>query len=696
MNNIRIFVPQVIFGLAQVIAQVFPSAAYAEDKNSKTYEIDAVVITAPAMQAPLEINLDPKTPIQPLPVQDGASFLKTVPGMSVVRKGGTDGDPVFRGMAGSRLDILLDGENILGGCGMRMDPPTAYIYPETYDRITVIKGPETVLYGPGNSAGVVLFERSFQRFEQPGLKLDSSLMGGSFGRHDEVIDLTAGTSLFYFRGAGTDSRSDTYQDGSGKDVHSKYNRWSANLAAGWTPDDDSRLELTATRSNGKAAYADRSMDGAKFARDNYGVKFERRNLTPWMGKIEGQAYYNYIDHVMDNYSMRTFVSTAMSPTPSVSNPDRKTNGGRISATLRPFSMAMLVLGADMQSNKHTLRSTKNQPASPYKSMSRKEDARFDQKSLFGEWTQFMGERGKLIAGLRADWWEVRDKRQMLTLGATQTANPTAGRKRDETLPSGFIRFEQGFAGNIATIYTGIGHNERFPDYWELVGAGREGPTASDLSAFATTNPEKTTQIDTGIIWNTGGWSGSVAGFYNKIADYIMTQSNVSRTTPTRTVSIVRNVDATTWGGEAGARRSFTPNLNLDVSLAYVHGDNDTEDRPLAQMPPLEARLGMNWDNKTWSLGSLMRLVSPQNRIAVNEGNIVGQDIGRTPGFGVFSINGGWRPKKVILFAVGIDNLFDKTYAEHISRSGAMIAGFEQTTRVNEPGRNFWVKATYSF
>src|SRR5690606_23063530 len=93
----------------------------------------------------------------------------------------------------------------------------------------------------------------------------------------------------------------------------------------------------------------------------------------------------------------------------------------------------------------------------------------------------------------------------------------------------------------------------------------------------------------------------------------------------------------------------------------------------------------------WSAGSLLRLVTEQDRVDIGKGNIVGQDIGRTPGFGVFSLNAGYRPKKGILIAAGVDNLFDKTYAEHISRSGAMIAGFEQTTRVNEPGRNLWIK-----
>ena len=36
------------------------------------------------------------------------TMLKSIPGFSVIRKGGTDGDPVFRGMSGSRLGILLD------------------------------------------------------------------------------------------------------------------------------------------------------------------------------------------------------------------------------------------------------------------------------------------------------------------------------------------------------------------------------------------------------------------------------------------------------------------------------------------------------------------------------------------------------------------------------------------------------------
>lgn len=662
----------------------------------ETEILEPLVVTAPPMLAPLETRFDPKLPQQPLPAQDGAAFLKAVPGMNVIRKGGTDGDPVFRGMAGSRLNILLDGENILGGCGMRMDPPTAYVFPESYDSVTLLKGPQTVLYGPGSAAGVVLFEREHRGFQQPGWKFYGSLMGGSFGRHDEVLDAQAGNRQFYLRGTGTNSHSDDYEDGDGNKVHSKYSRWSATGSAGWTPDVDTSLEFSTARSDGEAAYADRAMDGVKFDRENYGLRLEKRRLTPWLEKVEALAYYNYIDHVMDNYSLRRFVPSAMMPKPAVSNPDRETIGGRLAFTLKPGSDSKLQLGFDTQSNQHSLRSTMNQLTMPYQAMSRTEDADFQQLGLFGEWTQFLGESDRVILGLRNDWWQAEDKRQTLRLNMMTTVpNPTANQERDEALTSGFARYERDLAGSGATLYAGLGHNERFPDYWELISFGKEGPTEADLSAFDTTEPEKTTQLDFGATLKAGPWGGFLAAFYNRIDDFILIQSNVKRGSgmTARTVTITRNVDATTWGGEAGLSYAFLPDLKGDLSLAYVRGTNDSDDHPLAQIPPLEARLGLTWDNRVWSAGGLLRLVAEQDRYAINEGNIVGQDLGRSPGFAVFSVHGGWRPHKDVQLTAGIDNLFDRTYAEHISRNGAVVPGYEQTSQVNEPGRLFWLKAS---
>lgn len=48
---------------------------------------------------------------------------------------------------------------------------------------------------------------------------------------------------------------------------------------GWTPDDNTLLELSLARSDGKADYADRMMDGVKFDRESKALKFERKNVS---------------------------------------------------------------------------------------------------------------------------------------------------------------------------------------------------------------------------------------------------------------------------------------------------------------------------------------------------------------------------------------------------------------------------------
>lgn len=665
--------------------------ALAQNEEDSGY-IGSVMVTAPAMEEPLTVVTDPKAPRQPLPAHDGADYLKTIPGFNVIRKGGTDGDPVLRGMAASRVSILQDGELILGGCGGRMDPPTAYIYPESFDKVTVIKGPQTVLYGPVGSAGTVLFERDPVRYTEPGWKAYGSALFGSFGRNDQVLGAEAGSESFYVRGGATRSHMDDYKDGDGKDVHSKYTRWSADVALGWTPDANTTVELSTVRSDGEAAYADRAMDGTKFDRSNWGVKFERRNVSDLVEKVEAHAYYNYVDHVMDNYSLRTRTATMY----MVNNPDRETTGMRLATVLRTAEDTRATVGIDQQRNIHTLRVGSGMTVPDYESKPRVEDANFNNIGVFGEVDHLMGDHDRMVAGLRVDSWNAQDARGAVITktgtGAYTVANPTSGETRNKILTSGFLRHEHDF-GNT-TLYSGFGHSQRFPDYWELISASKE--SVDTASAF-NTKPENTTQLDIGMIRNAGPWHLSVAAFLNRIDDFILVQNNVLKTgsltgADPRTVTIVRNVDAETWGAEAGvAWRSG--GWNIDGSLAYVKGDNTTDGMPLAQLPPLELRLGAEYATGVWSVGGLMRAVAKQDRVHVDHGNIVGQDIGATDGFTVFSINGSWKPSKGVTLAAGIDNVLDETYAEHISRAGAAVAGYETLTRVNEPGRNYWVKAS---
>lgn len=675
--------------VALPVCAVAQTVALAASSDDEPIKLNKVVVTAGPGARPLETTLDARAPVQPIPAQDGADILKSVPGFSVIRKGGADGDPVLRGQAGSRLNVLLDGENILGGCGNRMDPPTAYVFPAAYDRVTILKGPQTVLYGPGSSAGVVRFERDDKRLAEPAVKLNGSLTLGSFGREDEAIEILAGVPAVFVRATGTHSKQDDYQDGSAKQVHSSYRRWSANMATGWTPDEQTSVVLSAARSDGEAAYADRMMDGVVFDRENLGLAFKRAALSGVVAKIEGRVFYNYVDHVMDNFSLRPFVPTMMMPGRAVSNPDRKTIGGRAAVDLKLATRTNLTVGFDGQQNLHSVRSSSNQTTDPYESHARVQDAEFTDYGIFGEVTQMLAERLRLVAGLRADQWKVTDERAMVMAGMAMTPNPSKGRERDSLLGGGFVRVEKDLAARPLTTYLGLGYTERFPDYWELFSK----ESVESVSAFGT-KPEATTQVDAGLIYKKNALTGSLSVFANRVSDYILIQSGYAKPSGmmgTRAATISRNVDASAWGGELAVAYRLAEHWKIDGSIACVQGRNRIDDLPLAQQPPLEGRLGVGYATNVWSFGGLARVAARQNRYALNQGNIVGQDLGPTGGFSVFSLNAGWRMARYAQLTAGVDNFFDKTYAEFISRGGSAVPGFTTTTRVNEPGRMLWAK-----
>ena len=666
-------------------------AASKASAQEEPIQLAAVIVTARPSERPLAVTLDPHAPAQPIPAQDGAEALRGIPGFNVIRKGGTDGDPVLRGMAGSRLGILVDGQNILGGCSNRMDPPTAYVFPAAYDRVIVLKGPQSVLHGAGNSAGVVLFERTPQRFTTPGANLSGALTLGSFGRNDELVSVRAGSPRGHLEAVATRSASDDYEDGGGRSISSRFERWSAHTALGWTPDADTLIELSGTVSDGEAAYADRMMDGASFERENIGLRFRRIGISDALSSIDINAYFNAVDHVMDNYSLRAFTPSAMMPGRSASNPDRLTFGGRAVATLTPAEDLRVEAGVDHQTNRHRVRSTSNEATDPYTAKARVRDADFAANGLFTEATRLLSDSQRLIAGARADFWEATDSRATVSTGMMSlVANPTAQNTRRATLPSAFLRYEHDLR-KATTAFIGLGHATRFPDYWELFGK----ESATSVSAFET-NPEKTTQLDFGSTYRAGRYSASASFFLGRIQDFILVQNDFAKPSGmsgTRAATIVRNIDATTTGGELSVALSQSSGWNADASLSYVRAVNETDSRPLAQQPPLEGRLGVNYATCSWTIGGLARFVGAQHRYALNQGNIVGQDLGASDAFSVFSLNAAWKPSARIQLTVGVDNLLDREYAEHLSRGGSMVAGFPApSTRVNEPGRALWFKA----
>ncbi|MEY3572328.1 MAG: hypothetical protein RJA77_243 [Pseudomonadota bacterium] len=641
-------------------------------------EMPTVIVTGSPSQSALELSLDPRIAQQPIPANDGASFLKNIPGFSIVRKGGTDGDPVLRGSSASRLGILVDGMEFHGGCSARMDPPTAYVFPEAHDEVRVIKGPQSVRYGNGHSAGVVLFEHDAFP-STPAESARASAVAGSWGRQDGLLSLQKSTENAALEFNLTHVKADNYEDGAGNAIHAAYARRSATLRGQLKLSETLLFGLDGVSSAGRAAYADRGMDGSLFDRRSLGITLQWAPRDGTVESVEARVYRSAIDHVMDNYSLRQapaggsacMMVSMMNPNCfSVMNPDRITHGGRVAAHLWLNGHAVVV-GADHREEEHRGRMTTQKTlaaAQAYVSMPRTVDYRSQITGAFIDVSRPLGDQSKLVMGARVDEWNG----ERFSMG-----KPLA--QSSESLQSAFMRVERAGQSLYEHAYIGLGLNQRPLDYWEAV-------TRAGLGAQASAKPEQTLQVDLGALGGSNDFRWSISGYVGQIQDYLLVSS-----------TSVQNVDARRVGLEADARMQLSPLTKVLASLAWVRAENTTLQTPLAQTPPLEVKVAVDHQIGRWSIGGVVRLVAKQDRIHPGFGTIVGLDRStETPGFATLGLHASHALTKDLRLNMGIDNVLDHNHFEHLNRSDASIAGYLSSvnTGVNEPGRTVWMKVEW--
>jgi len=322
-----------------------------------------------------------------------------------------------------------------------------------------------------------------------------------------------------------------------------------------------------------------------------------------------------------------------------------------------------------------------------------DDADIKQLGVFAEWRYSLNDVNSVVSGYRWDRWQATDQRQQISGMMSSVPNPTANHQREDNLHSGFVRLEQKISHQPASWYLGFGSTNRFPDYWELIAK----EAVNSKSAFDSLKAEQTNQLDLGYLYKDQHTEWSASAFYNQINNFILVDYSLMM----KTNGAVRNIQAQSYGAELGVQHKLNPFWKTEATLAYVRGDNNSDHTPLAQLSPLELKLGLSYARDNWSVGSLLRLVDGQNRYDLNKGTIVGKDLGPSSGFAIYSVNGSWRPIKSLLLTAGVDNLFDRNYAEFVSRAGGngmggAIPGYIQTLRVNEPGRTAWLKLQWQW
>jgi vitamin B12 transporter len=173
------------------------NTAWPRAEAGESVRLDPVVVTGtqvavPASELPSAITVIDREEIESRQITDVQQLLRTVPGLSVTQSGARGGvTSVFpRGGNSNFSLVLVDGVpvNNAGGGYDFSDLTT-----DNIERIEVIRGPQSALYGSNAIGGVI---QIFTRRGRGPLQGDVSLTGGSFDTFEGRGAVSGGTEHF--------------------------------------------------------------------------------------------------------------------------------------------------------------------------------------------------------------------------------------------------------------------------------------------------------------------------------------------------------------------------------------------------------------------------------------------------------------------------------------------------------------------
>lgn len=689
----RIFFSSLLTGVALLSLNV---AAEAQSTSSQRIIVPAPASTSKPSTSPgySFFNLSERDAAQSS--SDGGGYLDNVIGISSSRLGGHGTDPVIRGQQQTQLNIISDGTVVHGGCPSRMDPPTSFIDPENFDSVTILKGYQSVRYGAGGTGGTILFDRKAPSFENESINILGNV-SGHYESNGQIrgmnADASMGNNLGQIRGIWSTASGNNYKDGNGDSVRTSFSSENFSLLPVWTPTIDTSIKggIDITRT-ADVLYAG-MMDSPKGSNITQRLSVTHKMHGDILKFLDINAYNSTVDHTMDNYTLRT--NTGMKRrTPSESD----TFGGYVSADLVAGHFP-LTIGLDLQNNSRdawsytgtAIQSSANTIASRMWP-----DVNIRQTGLFAESSPSISPSTRLKMGVRYDYVEAEAKGAS-TIYGTNSPNSlylahyghTAHDKTEHNF-GGLLRLEQNI-DESTTFYAGISRSNRTADASERYLAFDNAVASMKRVGNPDIDPEKHHQLDIGVAHQEGRWNTTVSGYIDYISDYILQDiaRGQSGTLLSNGATIYRNINAHIMGFEAEGQYQISTPLFILGGFAYTYGNNDTDNDALAQISPFSGKLSLEYRESDWTLGSRVNFATHQSRI---DDQTSRRDVRKTGGYGTVDLYGkiNFRPFEV---RIGVSNIFDKNYSQHLNRSNI----FDPTSvQINEAGRSYGIQLRAKF
>ena len=236
------------------------------------------------------------------------------------------------------------------------------------------------------------------------------------------------------------------------------------------------------------------------------------------------------------------------------------------------------------------------------------------------------------------------------------------------------------------LVANLGRGFRAPNIFDL---GVFGPRPGNR--FSAPNPdlrpEYVNSFDAGLKFGGERFSGEVIAFRSRYRDKIspvLTGNLVAGALEVQNRNVTR-LDL--WGVEAGGRyRIADPDLELYATATWTRGEEDTATggMPADRIPPLFGKLGARWQARSaLGLEAYALYATRQDRLSDRDRIDPRINPGGTAGWATLNARVSWRAAPGLELSLRAENLGDKHYREHGSG-------------LDEPGRNFILTADYRF
>jgi iron complex outermembrane receptor protein len=130
-------------------------------------------------------------------------------------------------------------------------------------------------------------------------------------------------------------------------------------------------------------------------------------------------------------------------------------------------------------------------------------------------------------------------------------------------------------------------------------------------------------------------------------------------------------------------------FNFLTEVSYVYTENKDFNESLPLTPPLVTRLKLSYEKGKFWTSAQYTLTARQPKIAYSYDEIA------TDGYEVMDLKAGYKPVENVSIGVGVLNLFDQYYNDHLSFAFNNQADYGSVP-ITEPGRNFTLFVNYKF